>query len=122
MNHQELQLRLLRDKVEVLEAKVSHEGNSAIDAINEMAVRINQMIENQNTEVLSKIDTKLSESFENINDAYSNLIKNSLVLEETVDALIKLLLLNKDLSTEDDEHIKEVLANFLIRNNNDEID
>lgn len=116
MNHLELQIRMLRDKLEVIEAKVNHEGNSAVEAVNEMASRLHTMVENQNKQILSQIDTKLSESFENINEAYQESIKNSLILEETVDSLIKLLLLNKNLSEEDDGAIKEILYKFLTRN------
>jgi len=116
MSPLELQLRLLKDKVEVLEAKIDHEGNSAVDAVNDMAQRLNSMVANQNSQILSQIDGKLTQAFDSVNSAFSESIKESLILEETLEALVKLVLVGKKLSDEDDDAIKETLLNFLTRN------
>jgi hypothetical protein len=100
----------LERRIELLEAGQSSASGFAT-ATNNMAQNVYQMVKRLNQDQLDKIDSKLHDTEDPINDLYCQMC----TLEEVLDNVVKMIVVNEGLNPEERAKLTEVLVKFLQR-------
>jgi gentisate 1,2-dioxygenase len=112
MTGDQLQIRMLTEQVELLQAQIAHSDRKAVDAVNDMATRTHNMMKTINEQHKADLSQLLEEKFDEFIIALSDLA----LVEETLHAVVNLLLVGSELTEEQNNEIAETLTTFLKRN------
>ena len=103
----------MKHRLEIIEAKVNCEGTRAADAVNDFAHKVNEMMRTVNDQNKANIEAALDAKFLEITEAINELYSTQLKHEEVLKSLIKLAVVEEDLTPEENDDLVNVFTDFL---------